>query len=289
MDCEQALVLISAALDGEITETERAMLEEHLSHCPECRAVSEDFGVISVALSDMMADPPADLTVRINAVLDERDEREKQVEPAPAPKKIVNWKRWGSLAAMFAVVVCLGGVFVFSDLGGAGTSDCAAPEASYGHSSADMALEPAVSAGVEEAAPAEGITDVETGAMREVDDSVTNDFAFFETDEQISPAIDTDLTAADGAQLVFDYLGGTEHYPDAVWSESDTGYILEQTETEKKSFKAVLRYTGLSEDGWYYTFQLYHETMDEVFATCSFVSNYAVKLDGSEILEEPLG
>lgn len=288
MDCEQALILISAALDGEITETERAELEEHLNACPECRAISEDFGVISVALSDMMARPPADLIERVNSVLDEREE---QAEPAPAPRRTASWKRWGSLAAMFAVVVCLGGVFVFSDLGNTGTSDCAAPQASYGQSvtaDADMALEPVVSAGVEEAAPADGATDIEAGAMREIDDSATNGSAFFETNEQIIPAMDTDLSAADGANLVFDYLGGTELYPDAVWSEVDTGYVLEQTETEGEAFRSVLRYTGLSDDGWYYTFQIYHETVDELFATCTFVGNYAVKLDGSEIIEEML-
>ena len=53
LDCEAALILISAALDGELTEAERQELEAHLAQCPECRALSEDMGVLSVALSDM--------------------------------------------------------------------------------------------------------------------------------------------------------------------------------------------------------------------------------------------
>ena len=122
MDCERALILISAALDGELSREEQAELEEHLAACPECRALSDDFGVMSVALSDMQAEPPDDLMGRVEAAL---DQEAVSVTARPKPR----WKAWGSLAAMLALVVCLGGVYLWSGMGGmAGAgADSAAP------------------------------------------------------------------------------------------------------------------------------------------------------------------
>ena len=37
MNCEKALELISAELDGELTQQERAELQAHLDACPDCR------------------------------------------------------------------------------------------------------------------------------------------------------------------------------------------------------------------------------------------------------------
>ena len=36
--CEEFELLLSARLDGELTEAETARLETHLTHCPRCRA-----------------------------------------------------------------------------------------------------------------------------------------------------------------------------------------------------------------------------------------------------------
>ncbi len=42
MDCQHALPLISAHLDGELTPEERAALEAHLADCADCRAATEE-------------------------------------------------------------------------------------------------------------------------------------------------------------------------------------------------------------------------------------------------------
>lgn len=120
LDCEAALILISAALDGELTEAERQELEAHLAQCPECRALSEDMGVLSVALSDMEQPAPAGLDGRIGAALDALE------GPSAAPKPRRRWRQWASLAAMLAVVICLGGVYRFTTAGG-GDANSAAP------------------------------------------------------------------------------------------------------------------------------------------------------------------
>lgn len=288
MDCEQALILISAALDGELTENERAAMEEHLKECPECRALSEDFGVVSVALSAMNAEPPADLISRVNAVLDA-----EQV-PAAAPKKAANWKKWGSLVAMFAVVVCLGGVYLFSGLGGGSTAnDAAAPQASSYTTTAEnrsgAAMDDLETA--EEAAPAEayGAADTDSGDAQFNGSAEISNAIVMDTVEKTVPAMDAALTSAEAAEQVFDYLGGETAYPGAVWQEDATECVLEQTETETERVKLMLRYTGLSGNGCYYTFQTYRETLDDFIAVFAYVNNYAVKLDGSELLVEQDG
>ena len=271
MNCDQALVFISAALDGELSEFEKQELERHLSDCPECRTLSEDFGVVSVALSSMYAQPPADLVGRVSALLEEE-------QPAAAPKKARHWRKWGSMVAMLAVVLCLGGVYLFSGFGGSAANDAAA--------------EPRVSACIE--------TEQEKGgscgeAAMDAEEQVITEGVIFDAVNgvcepapmempQASPAMDAALTAEEAAQRVVEYLGGAETYPDAQVQGED--YLLEQEEDEKVSSKTVLRYIGLSENGCYYTFQTYRETVDDFVATFSEINHYAVKLDGSELLVE---
>jgi anti-sigma factor (TIGR02949 family) len=42
MNCNKAMVLMSAALDGELSPKEEEELAQHLAECPECRAEFQD-------------------------------------------------------------------------------------------------------------------------------------------------------------------------------------------------------------------------------------------------------
>lgn len=53
MTCEEITLLLSARLDGELTEKENTALEEHLAHCPECRAVAEDLEALHLSFEDL--------------------------------------------------------------------------------------------------------------------------------------------------------------------------------------------------------------------------------------------
>ena len=98
MEHEQALEAISAALDGELNEAEQAELDAHLAQCPPCRAMAEEFGLLSAALS-RQEEVPAHLTARMNAALDAADRK--------ARKKSL-WKRYGYLAAALVLVAGIG-------------------------------------------------------------------------------------------------------------------------------------------------------------------------------------
>ena len=97
LDCEQALDLISAKLDGALTAEESAALEEHLAACPACRALLADFEELHLELPKLAAQPPADLKDHIMAEV-----RRSKVTPFQGKKK--QW-RWRSLASLAAVLV----------------------------------------------------------------------------------------------------------------------------------------------------------------------------------------
>ena len=55
-DCDKALELISAHIDGALTDAEEARLTQHLNTCPACRALLADLeearGTVRVLMDD---------------------------------------------------------------------------------------------------------------------------------------------------------------------------------------------------------------------------------------------
>ena len=65
--CEKYEALISAAVDGELTQTERSELMAHLAQCPACREVYGELMAMHAAFGDLDADVPGDLTQDVMA------------------------------------------------------------------------------------------------------------------------------------------------------------------------------------------------------------------------------
>ena len=101
--CDEYVDLISAAIDGALSEEETARLEEHLARCPECRALYEDFAAIHSALGDVppVAVPPAFACMdQVMAAIDHPvDLRKAKV------KYRRYWQRGMAAAAVLAVVL----------------------------------------------------------------------------------------------------------------------------------------------------------------------------------------
>lgn len=102
--CDQALDLLSARLDGDLTPEEAAGLEEHLSHCPDCRALAADLEEMHAAMPGLYQEPPPELKERVMAQI--------RAESAPISLEEVRkkrsgrkvWRSWGAMAAAMAVV-----------------------------------------------------------------------------------------------------------------------------------------------------------------------------------------
>lgn len=96
--CAEYEALVSAFLDGEVTEAERSALAEHLTGCPACQRYFDDLVAIHDAFDQEEAGVPPDFTAavmeRVRAVPQEREEK---VLPFP------RWRRWAALAACCAI------------------------------------------------------------------------------------------------------------------------------------------------------------------------------------------
>lgn len=102
--CDQALELLSARLDGDLTPEEAAGLEEHLSHCPDCRALAADLEELHAAMPGLYQEPPAELKERVMAQIREESApiSLEEVRKRRSGRKV--WRSWGAMAAAMAVV-----------------------------------------------------------------------------------------------------------------------------------------------------------------------------------------
>lgn len=107
MNCDEALLAISAALDGESSPAERARLSEHLLECESCRALAEDLRFLTGELgrSDREAPQPLAEAVRRAVAAEAR-------AASPTPKKRPPYLR--AAAAMLALCIGLGGIGLFA-------------------------------------------------------------------------------------------------------------------------------------------------------------------------------
>lgn len=76
-NCEKIQEMISAMLDGELSEQERIEIKEHIALCSDCAAMYEDFAALREELKESLAEVPASLHANIMDA----------VRSAPKPKK----------------------------------------------------------------------------------------------------------------------------------------------------------------------------------------------------------
>ncbi len=99
--CEDYEELISARLDGALTDEERAALDAHLAGCPRCRRTAAELAQVDAALRSLGGAAPVDLTAR---VLD-RIGAEKVVPLRRRPRRAL----WGAACAAVLALVLVAG------------------------------------------------------------------------------------------------------------------------------------------------------------------------------------
>ena len=96
-ECEKYELLIGCLIDGEISEEDRKVLEEHLEQCPSCKALYETYA--SVFATDDLPEPPSELASGVMEKIAMMPDRKKK----PAIRII----RYFSAAAIVALAVYL--------------------------------------------------------------------------------------------------------------------------------------------------------------------------------------
>ncbi len=94
MHCDEALELLSAALDGELSPAQQTKLDQHLAQCPACRALQAELMGLEEALATLDVPAPAGL----------KDQIMKNLPPQQGKGHVIYWRRWGAMAAAAAVV-----------------------------------------------------------------------------------------------------------------------------------------------------------------------------------------
>ena len=109
MNCERALELISAELDGELAQQERADLQAHLDACPDCRETYAQLHELDAALKESELEPPAALH---DTVMQTIRREKKRRRPA--------WLSAAVIAAAAALVLLAGraGIIALPGFGG---------------------------------------------------------------------------------------------------------------------------------------------------------------------------
>lgn len=96
MNCDEIFELLSASLDGELTDQQEALVQAHLAQCPGCRALMTELAAIHDGCGVWEAEPPQELTQSILDHLPTQGTRK--------PGKLIYWKRWGAMAAAMALI-----------------------------------------------------------------------------------------------------------------------------------------------------------------------------------------
>lgn len=285
-DCDRALELISAGLDGALTPEEKDWLEKHLEHCPACRALDADLASLHQLLPTLAPEPPAELKERIMDAV----RAEKTVPfPAQGQKKPRRWKAWVSVAAV-AALVFLGGRAALPALNSGGTSLPATADAPAGTElpAADAAQAP--EAALQEApaaeVPASKAPSAEAPAAEQPSGGTSST-------EAASPRAGSKTSGGTGSTEQTTEPGGTEPETDTAGGEAEiTTMMIDPAAAqldEAGALEALLSHLGLTEaDGaGFSSLGLSGDGTAWRFQRTEDGTVYAVPLDGGEITQEP--
>ena len=123
-NCEEFAPLLSAFVDGELTEEERAEVLAHVSECEECGRLLGELTALHAALGELEdEDVPAGFTEGVMAAV-----RAEKAAAKPQAKKRSAWRRWMPMAAC-AAIIALAAAVTIPQMDQKTGSDSAAPAA----------------------------------------------------------------------------------------------------------------------------------------------------------------
>lgn len=332
MNCDEALLAISAALDGELPPKERLKLSEHLLGCENCRELAEDLRVLTEELGHSGQEVPPGLA---DAVL-------RAVAEEPRAAHVPKRRRAPYLrtaAAMLALCAGLGGIGLFAAGRMGMKGDCAGGAAPALYQAAPETREYSVSAPPEDAedagvssdaaaaggepeAPMEaaqpylgGETPVPmpssapapAGVMA-VDGDGSNEKAAPGSEknggygpssdgcEETVPGSDAVLTPEEALELVFEYIGGYEAYPQArrrtvcMYGFDAPAYYLKTVENDTVSSEYCLDYAGFPPEGegcYFHFYEMVTDKREDGFDHTATSNWYTVSPDGEITAEFP--
>lgn len=103
-DCKQIAELLEAYADGELNETQKAYVEQHVANCPQCKAVLDEYLALNAAIADCALHAPEGFTERVTAAVQAQKAAAKPQGIGVRLGKIAPWVGI-SVAAMLCLSV----------------------------------------------------------------------------------------------------------------------------------------------------------------------------------------
>jgi anti-sigma factor RsiW len=128
VNCKDLEALLDPYLDGELDAAQRSSVEQHLESCADCRRRLDDLRALHKALQS------PDLRFKASDTLKQRLRGE--LAKAAAHEARPRWPRYAAAAAIFAVALTLGWVFLPFGHGGEDENDAMADAAIAEHAQA---------------------------------------------------------------------------------------------------------------------------------------------------------
>ncbi len=102
-NCKQIEKLLSAYADGELNEQQKALVAQHVAHCPHCAALLDEYLALNAAIADCAVQAPEGFTERVMQAV----EREQKAPVKPQGRGV----RLGRIAPFVgigvAAVLCI--------------------------------------------------------------------------------------------------------------------------------------------------------------------------------------
>ncbi len=281
--CDEILDLISARLDGPLTDWENQILAEHLTSCPQCKALADDLQEIHAVMPGLNAPAPAFI---MENVMERIKAEESKVVAFPGRKSYRRqWRALGATAAVFAVVLAgtfaLRGGSMKANSGGNASMLDALPSTAPSAAVAEPRDVPAAGEG-EETLTAPTAEDIlEQGIVTERGLESSDEKGVAATAGEADPTQDPvtfasrpyslsvgEQTPETACQTLFELLK-TQNYPSfestAPWDgaaltgsaeDGNLVYTLAPATREGETYTWELVYMGLSANHKYYEFHL---------------------------------
>ncbi len=243
MRCQEARVLISARLDGELSQQQERELNTHLAGCPACRGLAEELSMLRLSLQALEDEPaPAGLASR---VMDRIRASEKGKKAVPLFRR----PRVRALACLAACAALCAGLYAASQVrksaelyAGLQANARALPEAAPAEGIMAASIEPEAETGeVPEDLDAGGT--VREAAMdaasAQADSGASQDMAAAVPRQTDGPAVAGE--AETGAVLTLSALpeGGAELLPPETAVSFSLVDRVERYEVNREQFEAL--------------------------------------------------
>ena len=94
-NCEKIREMLEAYADGELTEQKKALVEQHVAHCPHCAALLDEYLALNAAIADCAVQAPEGFAERVSQAI--------ETEPQAPVRTKKNGVRLGKIAPWIGI------------------------------------------------------------------------------------------------------------------------------------------------------------------------------------------